>query len=196
MIDLIKTKIGNEEIIGIIPLFTKTLNISFLNKSYKTNFLNWILYFFIGIIPAALITYLVVFLILNIENPDKAVVSIFFTLEAFLIYIIKEIHENKFKKLPVTMFVITESNFYFFAIFKNKIEIEKKYEIDFNSLKKVFFGEYDKATKNIGPKFEIKKNNKILFSGELLISKNKLFSEDIDEKYLLPTEKLREIFEN
>lgn len=194
MIELIKTKIGNENITGIIPINPKGLKIKFANISYATGFVNWIIYFLISLFPAAFFAFLIGGMIFTVDTAPNRILALIALLIGILMFLFDYIYVNNIKKYPKTFLVIANSDLYFFAIRNNTFEIAHKFGIDINNIEKYFFGEINKKTNKIGEAFEIRQNSKTLLVGKILIKNNLLDSKDIAKEFLFPFETLKKIY--
>ena len=88
----------------------------------------------------------------------------------------------------------TKENFHFFILNDNEINLHHKFDIAFDKLSEVFYGEIDKKTKALAKRFQIRKNGAILLKGKLKLAKDKFTENNIDEDLLLPIDKLKSIY--
>ena len=196
---IILEKLKNEKIIGVIPINPKELKIKFDNKSLAPNFWQIVLMFLISLPITIPLLVMLSFLLVNLSLNASALslvllVPLFLVILALPTYLIYKIYVNKIKKYPETLFVITEQNFHFFLLKNNIVDIYHKFDVSFDKLNSIFYGEINKKTKILGSRFEIRKNNIKLIKGKLNIANNSFVNSSIDSKYLLPIKDLQNIY--
>lgn len=194
MIELIKRKIGNETIVGIIPINPKNLKIKFANISYSTGFGQWVIYFLISLFPAAFISFIVGSAIFTRDTSSAKLYALIILVIGILMFLSDYIYTSSIKKYPKTALIITNANLYFFAIKNAKFEVAHKFDVDINHLENILYGEINKKTNKIGEHFEIRTNNKTQLAGKIFIRNNQLFSADFPKENLFSSEKLRKIY--
>jgi len=196
---LVLEKLDGENIVGVIPINPKGLNIKFANKSLKPNFWQILLMFVISL-PITLFILAMVGFILGDLILRVSTVSIILLVPVFLIviamptYLIYKIYVNSIKKYPETIFVITEQNFYFFLLENNIVKLHHNFDVPFNKLNEVFYGEINRKTNVLGSNFEIRRNNKKIMKGKLKIANNSFINNTIDNEHILPIKELQNIY--
>ncbi len=193
MIEVIKKQVNGEEISGIIPLKSKGLKMKF-GKNLTTGILGWIVIFLLSTIPAGMFSFILGDLIFGAYAPQEKIFALSILVFGIVMYLLERIYANVIRKYPSTFLVVTNANLHFFLIKGNGKGSSHKFEVDVEKLEDVFYGQINKNTNRIGQNFAIKQNDKTLLSGKLSISKNQLFSEELDSKYFFPIEKLQNIF--
>ncbi|GEM_PF-2191062 len=192
-------KLSNERIIGAIPIHPKGLKIKFDNNSLAPNFWQIVLMFLISL-PITLFVLALLSFILADLSLNASIVSLILLLPLFLLilatptYVIYKIYVNKIKKYPEALFVITEQNFHFFLLENNTVKVHHKFDVPFNKLSEVFYGEINKKTNTLGRNFEIRQNNKKLITGKLKLANSHFTDNTIDNKFLLPINDLQNIY--
>ncbi|MCD4833020.1 MAG: hypothetical protein K8R31_04430 [Bacteroidales bacterium] len=195
---LVLEKLDGENIVGVIPINPKGLNIKFANKSLTPNFWQILLMFLISlpitILVLAMLSFILADLFLNGSTVSLVLVPIFLVILAMPTYLIYRIYVNKIKKYPETIFVITKQNFYFFLLENNIVKVHHKFDVPFDKLSKVFYGEINRKTNVLGRNFEIRQNNKKIIKGKLKIVNNSFINSTIDSEFLLPIKELQYIY--
>jgi len=196
---LVLEKLNGENIVGAIPINPKGLNIKFANKSLTPNFWQIVLMFLISLpitlFVLALLGFILADLFLSASTLSLILlVPLFLVILAMPTYLIYKIYVNKIKKYPETIFVITEQNFHFFLLENNMVKLHHKFDVPFDKLSEVFYGEINRKTNVLGPNFEIRQNNKKLIKGKLKIVNNLFNDSAIDSKFLLPIKELQNIY--
>jgi len=194
---LVLEKLNGENIVGVIPINPKGLDMKFANKSLTPNFWQIVLMFLISL-PITLFVLALLGFILGDLSPSFLslilLVPICLVILAMPTYLIYKIYVNNIKKYPETIFVITEQNFHFFLLENNMVKLHHKFDVPFDKLSEVFYGEINRKTNVLGPNFEIRQNNKKLIKGKLKIVNNLFNDSAIDSKFLLPIKELQNIY--
>ncbi len=196
---LVLEKLNGENIVGAIPINPKGLNMKFANKSLTPNFWQIVLMFLISLpitlFVLALLGFILADLFLSASTLSLVlIVPLFLVILAMPTYLIYKIYVNKIKKYPETIFVITEQNFHFFLLENNMVKLHHKFDVPFDKLSEVFYGEINKETHVLGRNFEIRQNNKKKMKGKLKIANNLFNDSAIDSKFLLPIKELQNIY--
>ena len=191
-------KLDGEKIVDVIPINPNGFKMKFADKSLKPNFWQILLMFFISLPITLFVLAISSFILADLARGNSIastlLIPLFLLLIAMPTYIIYKIYVNRIKKYPETIFVITEQNFCFFLSENNIVTLHHNFDVPFNKLNEVFYGEINKKTNVLGPNFEIRQNNKKLMKGKLKIAKNSFINSPIDRKYLLPIKELQNIY--
>lgn len=196
---LVLEKLTNEKIIGAIPINPKGLKIKFDNNSLTPNFWQILLMFLISL-PITLFVFALLSFILADLFVNASILSLLLLVPLFLLilamptYLIYKIYVNKIKKYPETIFVITEQHLHFFLLKNSAVKIHHKFNVPFDKLGEIFFGEINKKTNILGPNFEIRQNNKKIIKGKLKLVNNNFIDSTIDNKFLLSIKDLQNIY--
>ncbi len=196
---LVLEKLNGENIVGVIPINPKGLNMKFANKSLTPNFWQIVLMFLISLpitlFVLALLSFILADLFLSASILSLVLlVPLLLLILAMPTYLIYKIYVNKIKKYPETIFVITEQNFHFFLLENNMVKLHHKFDVPFDKLSEVFYGEINRKTNVLGRNFEIRQNNKKKMKGKLKIANNLFNDSAIDSKFLLPIKELQNIY--
>lgn len=197
--------IKDEEFIGIIPISPIGLDMKFAKKKLTPGFLQIIVMFVISLpitVPLmAIIMFSVSSLLRQMAGANIIETVVLLILSLFLLacialptYLVYQIYVRKIKKYPVTLFVLTKEDFHFFILNDNEIDLHHKFDITYDKLGEVFYGQIDKKTKALAKRFQIRKNGAILLKGNLKLAKDKFTKNNIDEDLLLPIDKLKSIY--
>ena len=153
-----------------------------------------------GVLVAVVIGVALLAFILGDLASRVSLVSLIFLIPVFLVilalptYLIYKIYINRIKKYPETIFVITKQNFYFFLLENNIVKVHHKFDVPFDKLSKVFYGEINRKTNVLGRNFEIRQNNKKIIKGKLKIVNNSFINSTIESEFLLPIKELQYIY--
>ncbi|MFP4024906.1 MAG: hypothetical protein ACLFVR_10290 [Thiohalospira sp.] len=196
---LVLGKLNGENIVGVIPINPKGLNIKFSNKSLKPNFWQIVLMFLISLpitlFVLALLSFILADLFLSASTLSLVlIIPLFLVILAMPTYLIYKIYVNRIKKYPETIFVITKQNFHFFLLENNIVKLHHKFDVPFDKLSEVFYGEINRKTNALGRNFEIRQNNKKKMKGKLKIANNVFNDSAIDSEFLLPIKELQNIY--
>lgn len=199
MNQLILEKLKNEKIIGVIPINPKGLKIKFDHNSLTPSLWQILLMFLISLPITLPLLSLLSFILGDLVQCLSTVslvllIPIFLVILAMPTYLIYKIYVNKIKKYPETIFVITEQNFHFFLLKNNLVKVHHKFDVIFDKLSEVFFGEINKKTNVLGPNFEIRQNNKKIIKGKLKLANNCFIDNTIESSFLLPIKDLQNIY--
>lgn len=192
---LVLEELKNEKIIGAIPLNPVGLKMKFIKDSLTPNFWQILLMFLISLPITIFILALLSFILADLsQNASIAalvlLIPLFLLILAMPTYLIYKVYVNKIKRYPETIFVITEQNFHFFLLKDNMIKTHHKFDVPFDKLGEIFFGEINQKTNALGRNFEIRQNNEKIMKGKLKLDNN----HSIDSKFLLPIEDLKNIY--
>lgn len=203
--DLIKSVLGGDNIVGLIPVESKKLNIRLAGRSFTPGIFENLLLAIIAVPFIALVFGLFAFYIgvrlqetNNMLMPMLRLLAAFILVSALIFSLIKWIYVNKIKSYPETIIAATKENLHLFLIKRNKNQhyfINRHYslEIPFRDLGRMFYGYIDKKTKKLGKLFMIRKNTEVLLRGKLKISNDRFVNHHIQESYLFPIAELKRI---
>tara|TARA_B110000902_G_C14040706_1_gene487700 strand:- start:136 stop:726 length:591 start_codon:yes stop_codon:yes gene_type:complete len=194
MQNLIKEVLNSEEFIGIIPIESKRLKIKSDNISFAPSIGAYLIMFLTCFVPWLTLSGFFSFIMQYKGASIYSVIIICILILYGLMYLADKIYVNQIKKYPVTVLVLTNSNLYYFILKNNKIDRYNKFDLNIENLGKLFYGEINARTGNIGRRFVIKRDGKIFISGYLKIKNNIFQSGSFNEEALLPIKDLRKIY--
>jgi len=205
IVALIRSVLSKENIVGLIPVESKKLNIRLAGKSLSPGILEKLLMAIIALPFIILFFGLFLFHIaLHIEGQEPTTMHMLRLLAAFILMsalifsLINWIYVNKIKSYPEAIIATTQENLHFFLIQRNKNQncfISKHYSfgVPFRDLGQVFYGYIDKRTKKLGKLFMIKKNTEVLLRGKLKVANDHFVKHRIQKDHLLQIADLKRI---
>lgn len=194
MTDIIKDVLKEEELVGILPVQSKRLQIPAANISYAPSFGNY------GAMLACCFPLIVVFgstlafILIDMGASLKAVLCMFLLLTLLLLSLADALYVHKIKKYPNVYLALTTTNLHYFIFKNNQLLKSNPLDVNVSKLESNFFGELNNKRNVIKERFEIKKDGKTLMSGKLKIKNNRWLTEQIRLEDLLPMKRLQQIY--
>jgi len=186
----IEELIEDEEIVGIIPVSPKRLNMAFVPKVLKPTLWQNILIILsslaLSFMPLTAVIYILI----------KQSISRFWLIPFALFtitgcyFFMKKMFENNVKKYPIPLIAVCTNQVYFFLFNTVAAEHHLKLPLPFsaNKMSPIFWINKNERKDTIGPEFEIKDADTLVLSGQLNMTDFEFYSDHIEDDALMTME--------
>lgn len=183
----IEESLVDEEIISIIPISPKRLNMAFVPKVLKPTLWENVLIVLstlaLSFVPLTAVIY--VLIKQGYSRYWLIPFAIFTVLGCY--FFMKRLFENNVKKYPIPLIVSASKQVYFFLFNSTTAEHHLKYPLPFKKEKMNpnFWVNKNEKKGSIGPEFEIKNKDQIILSGKLDMNEYEFYSDYFDNEFLM-----------
>ncbi len=193
MEEIIKQLIGEEKLLGVIPLDSKRLKIQQDNISMKPTALAYVLMFFAAVVMSLFSFGFFSFILFDLGASVYSVLLFYVLILLVLFYFAEKIYVNSIKTYPFAALMLTGSKLHYFFVENNQLKTHNTFHVEIENLGKSFYGEVNAKSGKVGKRFMIKNKGNVLASGNLDIKNNAFSPFLLKNELLLPIEELHKI---
>ncbi len=193
--EIIKEKLKDKDLKGVIPIKPQNLEMNFANKSYSPSLLANILIFVVSLFILSVPIALVLFILGDMGVSTVSLIFAFLLLAFGGWYLGRVIYIRSIKKYPKVLLGVAKDNLYCFVFSQdNKLEFFHDFELKDKNITDILYGEIDSKTKKIGKHFEIRIDDIVQMKGKIDLKNGNLNSKKSYSDILLPTSELKNIY--